>query len=201
MTKNTKVCVCGGTNPATNPKWLEFADRLGHLLCENNFEMVWGGNAFGVLSNIHKEYITKKRPNTLVLPKAYEDDLQVMKTDKIVRTELVVERTHQMLLMTNAVVIVPGGIGTIYEFWTAVEGKRAGEYDIDIIVLNYKGFYKHQIEHFNFINENGFTKIGEGGAPYKIQPTDLFTVVDTPEAVVAELKRVEARRKASPAGR
>ena len=190
-----KVCICGGTNPATNKKWLEFARPLGDQLCKHNFEMVWGGNAFGVLSNIHKEFIDNQKANTLVMPKAYENDLLSMHTDKIVRTDLVVERTHQMLLMTHVVVVVPGGIGTIYEFWSAIEGKRAGEYDLDIILLNYEGFWDHQIKHFQFINENGFTKVGEGGAPYKIKPEDLFTVVRTPEEVIKKLQEIEAKRK------
>lgn len=190
-----KVCVCGGTNPATNPKWLGFAEHLGGLLCKNDFEMVWGGNAFGVLSHIHKEYMDKHKPNTLVLPRVYESDLKHMRTDKVVATELVVERTHQMFLMTNIVLVVPGGIGTIYEFWTAIEGKRAAEYDIDIILLNHNGFFKHQLAHYDFINENGFTKIGKGGAPYTIDPRDLFTVANTPEEVIEILKKIKKRRK------
>jgi uncharacterized protein (TIGR00730 family) len=189
-----KICVCGGTNPATNPKWLAFAKDLGDMLCANNFEMVWGGNAFGVLSNIHKEYIERHQANTVVMPRVYEKDLLEMQTDKIVRTDLVVERTHQMLLMTHAVVVVPGGIGTIYEFWSAVEGKRANEYDIEIILLNYKGFFDSQLAWFDFINREGFTKIGAGGAPYKIAPTDLFKVAETPEQVVELLKEIEKKR-------
>ena len=194
-----KVCICGGTNPATNKKWLGFATELGDLMtkCGNDFEMVWGGNAFGVLSNIHKEYIDKDKTNTLFLPDAYEDDLKVMQTDKIVRTELVIERTHQMFLEVQnaAVVIVPGGIGTIYEFWSAVEGLRAGEYDFDIIMLNYKGFFDDQLAWFDFINKEGFTKIGKGGAPYKIEPTDLFKVVETPAQVISELQKTRKKRE------
>lgn len=195
MEKRMKVCVCGGTNPAVNPRWVEFAGRLGELLVKNNFEMVWGGNAFGVLSHVHKEFIAKNKANTLIMPHAYEGDLENMKTDKIVRTELVVERTHQMLLMTHAVVICPGGIGTIYEFWSAVEGKRAGEYDIEIILLNYNGFFDKQLEFFNFINKEGFTKIGKGGAPYKIAPEDLFIVAKTPEEVIERLEIIRKKRK------
>lgn len=189
-----KVCICGGTNPATNPKWLAFAGPLGDLLCKNNFEMVWGGNAFGVLSHINQEFIEQKKHHTLFMPEAYKDDLNHMTTDRIVRTELVVERTHQMFLATHAVVVVPGGIGTTYEFWTAIEGKRAGEYDFDIILLNYKGFWDDQLKFFKFINENGFTKTGAGGSPYKIKPEDLFKVATTPEEVIEILKEIKKRR-------
>jgi len=189
-----KVCICGGTNPATNPKWLGVASKLGELLCKHDYEMVWGGNAFGVLSHIHKQYIEKQKANTLILPRAYEEDLKKMTVDKVVATDRVSERSRQMFEMTNVVIVIPGGIGTIYEFWYAVEGKRAGEYDIDIILLNYENFYKHQLEHFKFINENGFTKIGKGGAPYKMKAEDLFKVVETPEELIKELAKIKKRR-------
>jgi len=199
-----KVCVCGGTNPAINPQWMGFATPLGKMLCENDFDMVWGGNAFGALSKIHQEYIKDddgKQHDTLFLPNAYKDDLLHMQTDRIVRTELVVERTHQMFLAADVVVVVPGGIGTIYEFWSAVEGKRAGEYKFDIILLNYNGFFNSQLEFFDFINKNGFTKVGVGGAPYKIQPYDLFIPVSTPEDVIFHLKKIAPKFTRKPRNR
>ena len=186
-----KVCICGGTNPATNPKYFQVAQEVGELLVENDFEMVWGGNAFGVLSHVHKQYLEKQKTNTLVIPKAYEEDLKSMQTDKVLKTEQVMGRTQQMFSMTNVVVIMPGGIGTLYEFWTAVECRRAQEYDIEIILLNYDGFYNHQLAHFDFINRNGFTKTGKGGAPYKIAPEDLFKVVTTPQELIVVLKKMQ----------
>ena len=186
-----KVCICGGTNPATNPKFFNAAQRMGELLVAGDFEMVWGGNAFGVLSHIHKQYMEKQKKNTLVMPKAYEGDLKSMQTDTVKKTEKVSQRTYTMFSMSNAVVFIPGGIGTIYEFWSAVEYKRAEEFDIEIILLNYKGFYKNQLKHFDFINKNGFTKVGAGGAPYKIPPERLFNVVSTPEEVIEILEKVK----------
>ena len=193
-----KVCICGGTNPATNPKYYEVAQRMGELLVKSDFEMVWGGNAFGVLSHIHKEYLAKQKANTLVLPAAYKDDLKQMDgnmdSTNVQSTDKVSQRTYEMFKLSDALVIMPGGIGTIYEFWSAVEYKRAEEFDIDIIVLNYDNFYQHQLAHYKFINDNGFTKVGAGGAPYKIKPEDLFMVAKTPEEVIEMLKEVQKRR-------
>lgn len=194
-----KVCICGGTNPATNPKYFAVAQEMGELLVDNDFEMVWGGNAFGVLSHVHQKYIDKQAKNTLVLPKAYEGDLKHMKTGgdsntSVHKTKEVSSRTVTMFRMANVVIFIPGGIGTIYEFWSAVEYKRAEEFDIEIILLNYEGFYKHQLAHFDFINKNGFTKVGKGGAPYKIPPEDLFHVCNTPKEVIALLKKIQKDR-------
>lgn len=191
-----KVCICGGTNPATNPKYFTVAQRMGELLVENDFEMVWGGNAFGVLSHVHKMYLDKQAKNTLILPKAYESDLKKMNVGKtnVQKTDKVSQRTYTMFSLANAVVFIPGGIGTIYEFWSAVEYKRAEEFDIDIILLNFDNFYQHQLAHFDFINKNGFTKTGKGGAPYKIPPEKLFHVCNTPEEVIKLLKKIQKVR-------
>lgn len=193
-----KVCICGGTNPATNPKYFDVAREMGELLVANNFEMVWGGNAFGILSHVHKQYLENQAKNTLVLPKAYKDDLKQMTAPRdtmvVYKVGQVSSRTLTMFSMTNAVVVIPGGIGTIYEFWSAVEYKRAEEFDIEIILLNYENFYGHQLAHFDFINKNGFTKTGKGGTPYKIAPEKLFRVVNTPREVITLLKKIQKTR-------
>ncbi|MCL2755822.1 MAG: LOG family protein [Firmicutes bacterium] len=186
-----RVCVFGGTNPATNPKYYGVAETLGKMLVENGFEKVFGGNRHGVLAQIHKEYVEKNAPNTVILPEAYKDDLKEMKTDKVVFTNTICTRLEAMLEKAEAIVVMPGGIGTMHEFWTAIECRRAEEFDFEVILLNYDNFYKHQIAFFDFIGENGFTKIGKGGAPYKIEPKDLFTIVSTPEEVIEKLNAVK----------
>ena len=188
-----KVTVFGGTNPATNPKWYDVATRMGKLLVENGFEMVWGGNAHGVLAQIKRIYVDNNAPNTLVIPNAYKDDLKNMTTDKVVQVDTIAERTRGLIGPADVVITMPGGIGTIYEFWSAVEYKRAEEFNIEIILLNFDNFYQHQLAHYDFINEHGFTTIGKGGAPYKIHPRDLFRVATTPEEVIEILKTLKSK--------
>jgi len=192
-----KVCVFGGTNPATNPKWYSVAEEMGKLLVESNFEKVWGGNSHGVLAQIHKEYVEKNAPNTLFMPDAYKDDLKTMTTDTVIKTTSICERAEAMLAKADVVVVMPGGIGTVFEFWTAVEVRRAEEYKFEIILLNYDDFYQYQLAHYGFIWDNGFTQIGKGGAPYKICPRDLFMVCTTPQEVIARLHEIDKSRKIS----
>ncbi|MCL2569951.1 MAG: LOG family protein [Firmicutes bacterium] len=185
-----RVCIFGGTNPATNPKYYNAAEQVGKMLVAEGFEMVWGGNAHGVLAKIHKEYIEKNAKNTLFMPEAYKDDLKIMQTDEVVKTQTICGRAEAMLAAADIILVMPGGIGTIFEFWTAVEVRRAEEFCFEIVLFNYENFYKHQLAHYDFINENGFTKIGQGGAPYKIDPKDLFKVATTPEQVIEKLKEI-----------
>jgi len=186
-----KVCVCGGTNPATNTKFLNSMRRIGELFCDNDIELIWGGNQFGVLAAVHQAYVERQKPNTLYLPRVYIDDLNGMTTDKVVVTETIPERQDAMMHNSEAVVFVPGGIGTLYEFWSAVEMLRSGEIDNKLFLYNYDGFWNKQIEFYDFINQNGFTKTGLGGSPYKIKPEDLFTVVDTPEDLITALLKLK----------
>ena len=191
-----KVCVFGGTNPATNPKWYNVALEMGKFLVEGDFEKVWGGNAHGVLAQINAEFTEKGGATTLFLPEAYVDDLKSMNVSgDVVKSTSVCERAEQMLAVSDVVVVMPGGIGTIFEFWTALEVRRAEEHDFEIILLNYEGFYDYQLAHYGFIYANGFTKIGAGGAPYKIDPKNLFIVETTPEGVIKRLNEIRAKTK------
>ena len=182
-----KVCIFGGTNPATNPKYIENAQKVGDFLVKHNFTKVWGGNAHGVLAEINKKFREAGKEHILVLPEVYSDDLETMEVDKVVMAKSICSRMESMLEQTcgGSIIVMPGGIGTIFEFWAAVECKRAEEFDVDIILFDYDGFYKHQLAHYDYINENGFTRIGQGGSPYRICPTDLFTIAKTPEEVIA----------------
>lgn len=186
-----KVCVCGGTNPGTNIKFMGSVRRIGELFCDNDIELIWGGSHFGVLAGVHQVYVERKKPNTLYLPKVYIDDLNGMTTDKVVILENISERQDVMLNNSDAVVFVPGGIGTTYEFWASVESLRAGEIKNKLFLYNFEGFWNKQIEFFDFINKNGFTKTGVGGAPYKVKPEDLFTVVTTPEELIEALLKMK----------
>ena len=189
-----KVCVFGGTNPATCPKYYDVACKMGELLVKEDFEKVWGGNAHGVLAKIAKHYSQSGAKNTLFLPEAYEKDLESMEVDKVVKTQSICERAEAMLAAADAVVVMPGGIGTIFEFWTAVEVRRAEEYDFEIILLNFDDFYQYQLQHYGFIHAEGFTQIGKGGAPYRIDPRNLFRVCTTPEGVIEELKKIRKEK-------
>jgi uncharacterized protein (TIGR00730 family) len=183
-----KVCVCGGINPAANKKFYNAVVEIASSFCDNDIELVWGGNMHGVLSVLYNEYVRRKKHNTLVMPKVYKDDLKGMTTDKVIITKKISERSDKMFALADAIIFVPGGIGTIYEFWTAVECLRAGEIHAQIILYNYDNFFKDQLAFFDFINENGFTKTGVGGAPYKIEPTALFSVVTTPKQLFDKLQ-------------
>lgn len=186
-----RVCVCGGTNPGTNPKFLEGYEEIGELLCQHDFELVWGGNKFGVLAAIHQAYIKNNKPNTLILPKPYLDDLNGMITDKVMLVDTINDRQDAMMHNSDVIVFVPGGIGTTYEFWTCVECLRCGEINNKLILYNHNNFWGKQIEFMNFINENGFTKTGVGGAPYKVTPEELFTVVNNPQELIAALLKIK----------
>ena len=190
-----KVAVFGGTNPATNPKWYGVAEQMGKLLVEHGYEMVWGGNAHGVLTKMHKEFQDKGAKNTLMLPKAYEDDLKSMDTDDVVLIDTIADRTRGMIEKADAIIVMPGGIGTIYEFWSAVEYRRAEEFDFELILLNYEDFFQYQLAHYGFIYEHGFTTITHEASPYKIDPKDLFAIASSPKAVIKILERLKQKDK------
>ena len=72
---NIRVCVCGGSNPATNSEYYNVACEMGKLLSENDCMLIWGGNAHGVLARVYEHYDKTGKPNILFLPEVYKKDL------------------------------------------------------------------------------------------------------------------------------
>ena len=51
------------------------------------------------------------------------------------------ERTDNVISSSDALVFLPGGIGTIYELFTAIESKRCHEFNQPIIIYNSNGYF------------------------------------------------------------
>ena len=54
--------------------------------------------------------------------------------------------TDKAIELSDAIIILPGGIGTIYELLTAIECKRSCEFDKPIIIYNSCGYYDKMLE-------------------------------------------------------
>ena len=122
-----------------------------------NQELVFGAcptGLMGISYRIAKEY---QEPVTGICPEAYKEDLQYLDCETEVLTTSISDRTDKAVEYSDALIFLPGGIGTIYEFMTAVESKRNHEFDKPIILYNSHHFFDKQLECLEKIYQEGFT--------------------------------------------
>jgi len=108
-------------------------------------------------------------------------DLEVGKTDltRFVVTETMHERKKVMLMNADAVVVLPGGAGSLDEFFEVLTWRQLGLHEKPIVLLNVAGYWEPLLDLMAHVVAQGFAAESLLG---------FVEVADTPEAALALLE-------------
>ena len=140
--KQASICVFCGSRPGTNPAFAEAAQKLGQLLAEKNWRLVYGAGDVGLMGAVARAAQDGGADTFGVIP-THLLKREVGKTDltRFVITEDMHERKKVMFMNSDAVVILPGGPGTLDEFFEVLTWRQLGLHDKPILVLNIDDFW------------------------------------------------------------
>ena len=174
------VCVYCASSDRTPPVYLDAAARLGHTLAGAGIGIVYGGSSLGSMGRMATAALTAGGKVTGVLPR-FMDELE---WGNRALTELrIVEGMHErkriMLELSDAVVALPGGCGTLEELFEAITWKRLGLYFGPVVLVNVNGFYDPCIALLNRTVDEGFMNE---------KHRDMWSVVTEPEEVIGALR-------------
>jgi uncharacterized protein (TIGR00730 family) len=136
------VCVYCASSERTPAVYLDAAAALGRALAEAGISIVYGGSSLGSMGRLAGAALQAGGRVTGVLPR-FMDDLE---WGHRALTELRLvddmhERKRTMLELSDAVVALPGGCGTLEELFEAITWKRLGLYRGPVVLVNVNGFY------------------------------------------------------------
>lgn len=106
------------------------------LATSGNYDLVIGGNSGGLMQFCYNAFHDQKRMITSIVDSKYQNDLRTMDCDLSIITEDTFDRSRQIMLQADALLFMPGGIGTMAEFFGMLEEKRTHEMDKPIILYN-----------------------------------------------------------------
>jgi uncharacterized protein (TIGR00730 family) len=179
MTLRTVCVYCASSEKSPNV-YLEAAARLGHHLAEAGLAVVYGGSSLGSMGRMAAAALQAGGHVTGVIPR-FMDDLEWGNralTDLRVVDDMH-ERKRLMLELSQAVVALPGGCGTLEELFEAITWKRLGLYRGPVVLVNVNGFFDPCVELLERSVREGF--LSERHAA-------MWNVVREPEEVVAALR-------------
>ena len=159
--------------------YVDAATRLGELLAQNNITCINGGGNLGLMGAIIDSVLQHGGKVKGVIPKFMVDSGWGHQhlTEQIV-TATMHERKQKMAELSNAVIAMPGGVGTLEELLEIITWKQLGLYKHPIIILNINNYYHSLLEMFDNMIKEGFMH-----ERYR----DIWRVVDTPEEAIAAL--------------
>ena len=176
-----RVCVFASSSSLLDDSYLADAAKLGELLGKNGFNYVYGGSNLGLMwasANAAKQNGAKV---TGIMPeKLYK--LCVSKEeacDEFFVTEGMRERKAKLDELSDAVVALPGGFGTLEELAEMIVQKQLGYNKKPIVLLNTNGFYNKLNEFFEVIITDKFAKE---------KSREMYYIANTPEEAIKYLQ-------------
>lgn len=153
------ITVFCGSSPGFDSVFEESAFLLGKTLAEQKIDLIYGGAQVGLMGAVANGALSAGGKVIGVLP-------SFLRTKEIAHeglTELfIVESMHERKLKMNSlsegVIALPGGYGTLEEFFEMLTWAQLGLHQKPIAVLNIQDYYTSLLESLASMTEKGFLK-------------------------------------------
>jgi uncharacterized protein (TIGR00730 family) len=177
------VCIFASSSSRINSEYAVAASELGILLAGAKMDVVYGGGGIGLMGKLADSVIKSGGRITGVIPAFMkEEGWDHPEISEMIITPDMGERKKQMFARADAVVALPGGVGTLEELTEAITLKQLGLFKGSIIMLNTLDFYKSLIEFLDHMIEGQFLRYEHKG---------MWQIADTPEEVMEYLSKNE----------
>ena len=174
------VCVYCASSERSPAIYLDAAARLGTQLAQAGFQIVYGGGSLGSMGRMAAAALEASGHVTGVIPK-FMDELEWTNrglTDLRVVNDMH-ERKRLMLELSDAVVALPGGTGTLEELFEAITWKRLGLFFGPVVLVNVNRFFDPCLELLSSCVTQGFLDQKHAA---------MWSVADDPESVAAAIE-------------
>ena len=158
MSVNPKsVCVYCGSRDGEAPEFAEAAEATGKLLAARGWRLVYGAGDVGLMGRVANAVQDNGGTTFGVIP-VHLMDWEVGKRDldTFVVTETMHERKKVMFMNADAVVVLPGGAGSLDEFFEALTWRQLKLHEKPLILLNIDGFWDPLCDLLQHIVDSGF---------------------------------------------
>lgn len=155
MTKS--ICVYCGSRDGDDPAFATAAEALGLGLAARGWRLVYGAGDVGLMGRVARSVQAAGGETFGVIP-THLMSMEVGKRDltSFVITETMHERKKVMFMNGDAVVVLPGGAGTLDEFFEVLTWRQLGLHDKPIILLNISGYWDPLLILMDQIVNRGF---------------------------------------------
>lgn len=170
------VCVFASSSSRIDNDYATAASTLGLLLAKAKMDVVYGGGGIGLMGSLADAVLENGGKITGVIPSFMKDEgWDHSHVSEMIVTSDMGERKKKMFEMADAIVALPGGVGTLEELTEAMTLRQLGLYEGSIIILNTLNFYKSFIDFLEHMVSGNFLRYEHKG---------MWEIADTPQEVL-----------------
>lgn len=176
MNQIHSVCVYSASSTKISPIYFEAAQKLGRMLSEHNIRLINGAGSIGLMRSVADAVLENGGEVTGVIPHfMVEQNWHHTSLTELIEVESMHERKQKMADLSDAVIALPGGCGTLEELLEIITWKQLGLYFNPIVILNVNGFFHSLLEMLDRAIDENFMRRQHG---------DIWKVAQTPEEAI-----------------
>jgi uncharacterized protein (TIGR00730 family) len=154
-----RITVFCGSGFGTDSVYEEQAYRLGKTLADKGIELVYGGANVGLMGAVANGVMENNGVAIGVLPQFLKKvEIANENLTELILVETMHQRKTKMDELSDGVIMLPGGFGTLEEFFEMLTWAQLGLHKKPVAILNVDGFYDELLLLMDKMVTRGFLK-------------------------------------------
>ena len=149
-----KLFISCSSQDSVKEIYKEKAKELASILSKDN-DLVFGSSNHGLMGIVYKEFLNNKRHITGICYKVYENLLDELELNEVIKVDSLAESTKALIDNSDALIFMPGAYGTIEELIETIELKRTNIHDKKIVIYNINNYFDELIKTFEKTYDEG----------------------------------------------
>ena len=155
-----KISVFCGAHLGKSPEYKIAAEQIGKLMAEKNLEVIFGGGNVGLMKVVADTVIENGGKVTgITLRSLHEFELTNPIINETIITNSLFERKEKFLDMSDAFIVLPGGVGSMDELLEVMVSNQLGGIYKPLGLLNIDGYYDGFLEWLQRSVDDEFVSI------------------------------------------
>lgn len=179
-----RISVFCGSSRGTERIFEEQAYELGKTLAVQNIELVYGGANVGLMGTVANGVMENGGKAIGVLP-AFLKKVEIanLNLTELVMVDTMHQRKAKMNELSDGVIALPGGFGTLEEFFEMLTWAQLGLHRKPVALLNVDGFYDALLALVDTMVDRGFLRK---------ENREMLLVSDNIEDLLDKMRKYEA---------
>lgn len=163
-----RLCVFCGSSLPPEPAYREAATALGIAIGRAGAELVYGGGRIGLMGLVADAALAAGAKAIGVIPAALHNrEIAHPGLSDLVVVPDMQERKREMFELSDAVAVLPGGLGTLDEAFEAITLRQLGFFRKPIVLIDTLGYWRPLQALVDQVIASGFAR-GDAARLYEV---------------------------------
>lgn len=147
MANIRSLCVYCGSSDRGSPAHHDAAERLGKVLARAGIRLVYGGGRIGMMGRIADAVLRGGGEVVGIIPQFLEQvEVGHSGVTQLIVTDNMHDRKQKMAELSDAFLIMPGGLGTLDETFEILTWKQLGLHEKPVVIADIDGYWRHLVD-------------------------------------------------------